>query len=84
MFLPNSLHRQVSSNPSVRSENFWRDDWSLLSAPASRLLEKITGETTASTVGFMPYNKVTTPTGERFRAVRERQKTPIPLGKLGG
>jgi len=54
------------------------------SALASRLLEKITGETAASTVGFMPDNNVTTPVGEKFRSVRERHKTPIPLGKLGG
>jgi len=55
-----------------------------LSAPASRLLEKITGETAASTVGFMPDNNVTTPVGEKISIVRERHKTPISLGKLGG
>jgi len=36
------------------------------SAPSSRLLERITDMTTAFTVGFMPYNNMTTPAGEKI------------------
>ena len=55
------------------------------SALASRLLEKITGETAASTVGFMPDNNVTTPVGEKISiGKRKAQDADFPrkIGRL--
>ena len=55
------------------------------SALASRLLEKITGETAASKVGFMPDNNVTTPVGEKISIGKRKAQnadSPRKNGRL--
>ncbi len=54
------------------------------SALASHPPEKITGETAASTVGFMPYNNMTTPVAEEISTGKRRHKTPTAtkIGRL--
>ena len=53
------------------------------SALASRLLEKITGETAASTVGFMPDNNVTTPVGEKISIGKGKAQDAYSSRKIG-